>query len=223
MIQISDQHLLEGDAVTFMNSPDVGGELVPELVVVHFTAGGTAGGSAKWLTKRDEHYVSAHLVIGRGGEVFQLVPFNRVAYHAGRSSWRGRGGCNSFALGIELANYGGLETVDEKYYSWSGQEVPADRVWKNLKHKHGGPVRAWESFPPAQVERCAELVAAMLDRYPAVGQGVVEVAGPNQSAIGIVGHDDIAPGRKVDPGPAWIWREFSDRLDTAKAKRRAAA
>lgn len=46
--------------------------------------------------------VSAHLFIRRDGSVIQFVPFNRRAWHAGKSTWCGRERCNDFSIGIEL-------------------------------------------------------------------------------------------------------------------------
>jgi len=46
--------------------------------------------------------VSAHLLIRRSGEVIQFVPFNRRAWHAGDSCYKGRDNCNDFSIGIEL-------------------------------------------------------------------------------------------------------------------------
>jgi AmpD protein len=46
--------------------------------------------------------VSAHFLIRRDGETVQFVPVERRAWHAGVSSWRGRGRCNDFSVGIEL-------------------------------------------------------------------------------------------------------------------------
>ncbi|WP_110666336.1 1,6-anhydro-N-acetylmuramyl-L-alanine amidase AmpD [Salinicola halophilus] len=58
--------------------------------------------------------VSAHLLIRRDGECVQFVPFDRRAWHAGRSRWqdgdRLRCGLNDFAVGIEL------EGTDERPY-----------------------------------------------------------------------------------------------------------
>lgn len=219
MYSITDQHMLEGDGVTFTRAADYGGLIVPELVVVHFTAGGLAERSVAWLTKKDENYVSAHIVIGRRGEVFQLVPFDRAAYHAGRSTWKGRSGCNGFSVGIELANYGPLERVGDLFYSWSGQQVsPADVHVRDhspeaIPHKNGGPPKYWEGFPDAQVGRCAEIVSVLLRKYPAIPKGCM---GCSAEKIGIVGHDDIAPGRKTDPGPAWNWAAFDIALQAAR-------
>ena len=46
--------------------------------------------------------VSAHILIKRNGEVIQFVPFNKRAWHAGVSSYKGKNDCNNFSIGIEL-------------------------------------------------------------------------------------------------------------------------
>lgn len=46
--------------------------------------------------------VSAHFYICRSGELWQFVSANDRAWHAGQSSFRGRGNCNDFSIGIEL-------------------------------------------------------------------------------------------------------------------------
>lgn len=46
--------------------------------------------------------VSAHFFIRRDGEIIQFVACGKRAWHAGVSSWRGRGRCNDFSIGIEL-------------------------------------------------------------------------------------------------------------------------
>jgi AmpD protein len=54
--------------------------------------------------------VSAHILIKRSGEVIQFVPFNKRAWHAGKSSFKGVDDCNNFSIGIEL------EGSDDDYY-----------------------------------------------------------------------------------------------------------
>lgn len=46
--------------------------------------------------------VSAHALIRRDGELVQYVPLGKRAWHAGSSSFCGRGSCNDFSVGIEL-------------------------------------------------------------------------------------------------------------------------
>ena len=46
--------------------------------------------------------VSSHLFIRRSGEVIQFVPFNKKAWHAGKSRYKERENFNEFSIGIEL-------------------------------------------------------------------------------------------------------------------------
>jgi N-acetyl-anhydromuramoyl-L-alanine amidase len=55
-------------------------------------------------------------------------------------------------------------------------------------------------YAEVQYERLAEVVACLLRTYDSL------------SARDIVGHCDIAPGRKTDPGPAFDWPCFRRRL-----------
>ena len=59
--------------------------------------------------------VSSHFVIRREGEVLQFVSCNRRAWHAGRSSWRGRDNCNDYAIGIELEGLEGQAFEPAQY------------------------------------------------------------------------------------------------------------
>ena len=59
--------------------------------------------------------VSAHLLIRRSGEVVQFVPFNRRAWHAGKSSYKGRSNCNDFSIGIELEGTD-IEAYEQEQY-----------------------------------------------------------------------------------------------------------
>jgi AmpD protein len=59
--------------------------------------------------------VSAHLLIDRSGQVTQFVPFDQRAWHAGRSCFRGREGCNDFSIGIELEGTDNQPYTDAQY------------------------------------------------------------------------------------------------------------
>lgn len=54
------------------------------------------------LAEEAKMKVSAHLLIERSGKLTQFVPFNRRAWHAGKSRYAGRNNCNDFSIGIEL-------------------------------------------------------------------------------------------------------------------------
>jgi AmpD protein len=59
--------------------------------------------------------VSAHLLLRRDGEVVQFVPFNKRAWHAGPSCFRGRSCCNDFSIGIELEGEDETPYDDRQY------------------------------------------------------------------------------------------------------------
>lgn len=46
--------------------------------------------------------VSAHFFIRRDGQIIQFVGVHERAWHAGESSFMGKGRCNDFSIGIEL-------------------------------------------------------------------------------------------------------------------------
>ena len=50
-----------------------------------------------------------------------------------------------------------------------------------------------------------------LDRLAQICKVIMQVW-PHLNRHSIVGHADIAPGRKTDPGPAFDWKEFERRL-----------
>jgi AmpD protein len=61
--------------------------------------------------------VSAHVLVRRLGEVIQFVPFERRAWHAGDSCFRGQSCCNDYSIGIELEGVDDAPYTDEQYVS----------------------------------------------------------------------------------------------------------
>jgi AmpD protein len=59
--------------------------------------------------------VSAHLLIRRNGSLTQYVAFDRRAWHAGVSCYRGRERCNDFSIGIELEGSDEIPYDDRQY------------------------------------------------------------------------------------------------------------
>jgi len=57
-----------------------------------------------------------------------------------------------------------------------------------------------QTFTVAQYRETARLCRELMQRYPAI------------STERIVGHEDIAPGRKWDPGQQWDWQRFHRSL-----------
>lgn len=63
--------------------------------------------------------VAAHCLIRREGEIVQYVPFDKRAWHAGQSSYRGIENCNDFSIGIELEGTDELPYTEQQYQALS--------------------------------------------------------------------------------------------------------
>ena len=92
----------------------------PDMIILHYTGGTSAMSSAKFLARSDVK-ASAHVVIGRDGQVIQMVPFNIEAWHAGNSSYGGRNELNHYSIGIELDNLGQLRLEGGKFVAECGR------------------------------------------------------------------------------------------------------
>ena len=162
------------------------------MIILHYTAGMDAISSAKFLVKPDVK-ASAHVVIGRDGQVIQMVPFNIEAWHAGKSSYGGRNELNHYSIGIELDNAGELQRVGDRYYSSFGREYSPDQVYTTEEE---GRARYWHSFTEGQFATTEEICRLLKECY-----GIKY----------LVRHSDITP-RKTDPGPAFPFDELRKRL-----------
>lgn len=75
------------------------------FIVIHGTSNHTMAAALRTLID-PERKVSAHYLIGRSGEVIQLVDERQRAWHAGASRWGMLTDLNSASIGIELDNNG---------------------------------------------------------------------------------------------------------------------
>lgn len=82
----------------------------PILIVLHATEQQSVQRSLDTLrTRNSGGPVSAHYLIGRDGELFQLVADEQRAWHAGAGRWGTITDINSVSIGIELDNDGAAE------------------------------------------------------------------------------------------------------------------
>jgi AmpD protein len=82
-----------------LNSPNVtkGRRIVPRAIVLHHTAGSYAG-SVAWCADPASR-VSYHCIVAKDGRRTVLADPDERAWHAGKSSWRGRRDLNSWSVG----------------------------------------------------------------------------------------------------------------------------
>ena len=195
------KHLLAGDTarkIAFVDTPNKGAAFkagLPDTIVIHFTAGRDAKSAVKTLVDPTVK-ASAHLVVGRDGGITQLVPFNIVSWHAGKSAWEGRTGFNDFSIGIEIDNAGRLEKQGDRFYSWFGKEYPREDVFEGV-HRNESEIGFWHRYQEREIETVREICALLIKAYP------IKL---------ILGHEEIAPGRKTDPGPAFPLDRLREKL-----------
>jgi N-acetylmuramoyl-L-alanine amidase len=148
-------------AATVYPSPNHGERKgrVPDSIVLHYTGTPTFEIALQALCDPATE-VSAHYLVREDGHIFQLVPEERRAWHAGRSYWAGERDMNSASIGIEIANSG---------------------------HDGGTP-----PYPPVQIEAVAALCRDIAERWKISPQR-------------ILGHSDLSPDRKADPGEYFPW------------------
>jgi N-acetylmuramoyl-L-alanine amidase len=153
------------DLLTTHHSPNWDERKLPiSLLILHYT-GMQTGTAALARLCEAEAKVSAHYLVEEDGRVFQLVPEEKRAWHAGVSYWRGITDVNSASIGIEIVNQG---------------------------HEFG-----YHPFPRIQMEAVRDLCQEIMDRH--------QIPPRN-----IIGHSDIAPERKQDPGELFDWKWLAD-------------
>ena len=95
--------------------------------------------------------------------------------------------------------------ADGMYRTYFGHLIrdPAEVVL--AAHKHRRDTGYWHSYTEAQLAQVEALVLALLEEYPPIQH--------------IMGHDDIARGRKLDPGPAFPLERFVSLVDARREDR----
>ncbi len=188
-VKVINHRLIQDDGapVPFKASPNTGGVLHARWLVMHYTGGRSAESSVAWLLNPQSR-ASAHVLIGRYGGIIQMVPFNIVAWHAGMSTWQNVNSLNQHSIGIELDNAGRLDKIAGKWVSPLKIMMPDDQV-RVGNHKHdllGTQPTGWQTYTPQQIESAFAVAQALVAQY---------------DLEDVLGHDDIAPGRCLDPGP----------------------
>ena len=184
-----DHHRIVGDNTDQHPSPNTGGPFErpnPDTIIIHFTDGHTLEAAIDTLCDVDRK-VSAHLVVGRDGALVQLVAFDQIAWHAGQSSWGQRTQFNRYSLGIEVQNAGKLEQRDGRYMSSLGHEYLPQEVCEAV-HRNQVEPSLWHNYPAVQLGAVERVCRLLVETY---------------KIHHILGHEEIAPDRKIDPGPAF--------------------
>lgn len=129
-----------------------------EFIIIHYTEMSFEGALNRLMDSNSK--VSSHYLIKETGEIYQLVPDELAAWHAGKSYWDGLYSLNNHSIGIELDNLGN------------------------------------KAYTLPQMLSCIDLCKYLVKTH-------------NINPLNILGHSDIAPDRKIDPGPWFNWKELA--------------
>lgn len=147
-------------------------------IILHYTAENEAE-SLRLLTTAN---VSAHYLIplAENNTIYQLVLDNERAWHAGKGAFAGRNVLNDTSIGIEIVNEGiKKECRSAENSNNDGYHSPEHFV----------------EFTDTQVQKVAQLIQKLSDKY--------EIQPTH-----IIGHSDMAPSRKIDPGAKFPWERL---------------
>ncbi|MGL5088543.1 MAG: N-acetylmuramoyl-L-alanine amidase [Cetobacterium sp.] len=151
------------------------------FVILHYTA----LNDERSITALTKNNVSSHYLVTQKREdsIYSLVPDTKRAWHAGISYFDGYKNLNDNSIGIEISNLG---------YSSANKQNSS-----NLKN---GIVDTTMFYPynDAQVFKIGMLLKELTTKYK---------INPKY----ILGHSDISPTRKFDPGPKFPWKYLYDK------------
>ena len=149
-----------------------------QFIVLHYTVSNNER-AIKTLTTGN---VSAHYLILNNDDdsIYNLVPESERAWHAGNGGFAGRTVLNDTSIGIEIVN--------------DGIALPYRDALKNGALDYH-PAAHYVEFSDIQIKKVAQLVQDLATRYDISPQN-------------IIGHSDMAPSRKIDPGAKFPWQRL---------------
>ena len=152
-----------------------------KTIVLHYTVSDNDR-SIKTLTTGN---VSAHYLIldTDDDKIYKLVPESERAWHAGDGGFAGRTILNDTSIGIEIVNAG----IQPQYRN----------ALKNGAMDYH-PYEHYVAFDKLQIKKVAQLVQDLALRY-------------DISPKNIIGHADMAPSRKIDPGAKFPWQRLYEQ------------
>ncbi|MCP3672989.1 MAG: N-acetylmuramoyl-L-alanine amidase, partial [Gammaproteobacteria bacterium] len=115
-----------------------------------------------------------------------LVKEKDRAWHAGVSYWQGKTGLNDQSIGIELVYLSPCDQSEQPiaYHTGLNSNAVSDSIC------------FYPDYDDKQISLLIDLVKDILERNPEIS--------PTQ----IIGHSDITPDRRVDPGPRFPWHRL---------------
>jgi N-acetyl-anhydromuramyl-L-alanine amidase AmpD len=149
-------------------------------LVVHYTVSGRSQASAKSIVSYLASQGLGCPVMDESGVIYIPEGYNflsDVVYHAGQSSWLGVSGLSSYCIGLEICNWG-----------TDGEKRGAKDLRKINSKKENQKSGTYQKYTEAQEKALINLCLWLKTQCPEF------------NIDWVVGHDEIAPNRKSDPG-----------------------
>jgi N-acetylmuramoyl-L-alanine amidase len=202
------------------NSDDRPAGCAIDALILHYTGMPSAAAALDRLCDPAAK-VSAHYLIDEDGDIVQLVPEERRAWHAGISSWAGRQHLNDCSIGIELVNPGhewGYRSFAEAQYDacialsrailgrWP---IPRRRV---LAHSDIAPARKQD---PGELFEWPRLAAAGIALWPQPGPGDPRPVARLQAELARFGYG-VAQSGELDEATRLVVTAFQRHFRPAR-------
>ncbi|TAD96586.1 MAG: N-acetylmuramoyl-L-alanine amidase [Bacteroidetes bacterium] len=160
-------------------------------LVLHFCSDAVENPANPHVVQRnveifETYQVSAHYLVGRDGQIYQLVKEDRMAFHAGKGKMPQapfyENELNIRSIGIEIMAVGSEN--DMKMFMSAENYRKIDK--KNI------------GFTEEQYQALNKLIADILKRNPKIVKDRKH----------IIGHEEFAPARRSDPGELFDWKKI---------------
>jgi len=180
----------------------------PKGAIVHFTAGRRSGLTSGLDYQVDQGHL--YFLIEEDGNIGQNFPLDSWGYHAGPSSYPGLNGTVSDDLvGIEIQCAGKLRKEGSRYFSWYGEQIPVAQVRSISSQTANQEAGHYHKYTDAQEDALKKLLVWLTRNNT-----------DTFKVDYIVGHDEVSPRRKNDPGGS-LSTPMPELRETVKALARA--
>lgn len=152
-------------------------------LVVHYTVSGRSARSALGVGRYMASKGLGCLIMDEDGIIYYPRNWSRNRWlkrrddHAGKSSWGGKSSVSRYFMGMEICSWGA-----------AGQQKGADDIRRIAEQHDNQAPGLYQKFTARQEQALINFCLWQLD------------TNPEFRIENIVGHDEVSPGRKIDPG-----------------------
>ncbi len=195
----------------------VGEKQAKDLIVLHFTAGGSVDGAYQSWLSTQERVATAYLV-DMEGHIYEVFDPACWACHLGVAAAHNPGyRQDRRSIGIEIVNWGGVKLdTNEQLNCWPNQYrtryCRLNETSRYVRKSFRG-LEYFAAFPEAQQEAVCRLARSLCDQFGIAKQIPSEVERDRlnwayfDNYRGVASHQNFHP-EKTDIGPAFDWERL---------------